>query len=792
MKKYYAILLLMLSVAGVSSGLAANRTLIDKGWQFAEIPEDASPESLEFKNVDLPNDWSICCDFDSIYPSGNDGGYVKTGKGLYRKKMNMSKADLARKRQILLEGVYMNSLLKVNGDSVGMRPYGYSSMIYDLTPYLKEGDNLIEVEVDNSHQKNSRWYCGSGIYRHVWLLDSDNIYVKPWGTFIHTPEVDGKMSKVAVSSEIANETSDGAEIEAEITLTYKGEKVAGKRVGKSLAPNSEGIIEEILEVGNPALWSPDSPALYQAEITLYKDGKVIDRSTETFGIRKMEYSPDGFKLNGEPMVLNGGCVHHDNGVLGARSYDAAEAWKVRQLKNAGFNAVRTSHNPPSPAFLDECDRQGLIVIDEVFDCWREKKNDFDYSVAFDEWWDKDVDNFIRRDRNHPSIFCWSTGNEVIERKKLEVVTTAKKLADRCRLNDPTRPVTSALAAWDSDWEIYDPLAAEHEIVGYNYMIHKHAGDHQRVPERVMWQTESFPRDAFSNWKTVTENPYVIGDFVWTALDYLGESSIGRFYYEGESEGESWHRSQWPWHGSYCGDIDITGWRKPISHYRDALYSDTPTLYMAVLEPDGYYGKIKQTMWGVWPTWESWNWKGWEGKPVEVGVISKYPRVRVLLDGKEVGQADMSKEGNAFRAVFTVPYAPGVLTAEAINADGEVAETFRIATAGEPKSIRLTADRSQLIADGQDLVYVTAELVDADGNVVPDADTEIEFAVAGKGDVIASGSGNMKDTRNYCSPRRQTYKGRAIAVVKAADSKGKVSVSAKAPALKSNRIDLPVR
>ena len=214
--------------------------------------------------------------------------------------------------------------------------------------------------------------------------------------------------------------------------------------------------------------------------------------------------------------------------------------------------------------------------------------------------------------------------------------------------------------------------------------------------------------------------------------------------------------------------------------------------MAVLEPDGYYGKIKQTMWGVWPTWESWNWKGWEGKPVEVGVISKYPRVRVLLDGKEVGQADMSKEGNAFRAVFTVPYAPGVLTAEAINADGEVAETFRIATAGEPKSIRLTADRSQLSADGQDLVYVTAELVDADGNVVPDADTEIEFAVAGKGDVIASGSGNMKDTRNYSSPRRHTYKGRAIAVVKAADSKGKVSVSAKAPALKSNRIDLPVR
>ncbi|MDE6394892.1 MAG: DUF4982 domain-containing protein [Duncaniella sp.] len=464
------------------------------------------------------------------------------------------------------------------------------------------------------------------------------------------------------------------------------------------------------------MWSPETPALYQMNIALDDNGRAVDSFDQTFGIRTVTYSAkDGLKLNGKDIVLNGACVHHDNGVLGAASYDAAEARKVRLLKEGGFNAVRTSHNLPSPAFLDECDRQGLLVIDEALDGWRQGKNANDYHLWIDEWGTKDVGDMVRRDRNHPSIIAWSIGNEVMERKSIEVVSTARKLAAACRALDPTRPVTEALCAWDSDWEIYDPHAEALDIVGYNYMIHKSESDHQRDPERVMWQTESYPRDAASNWHKVTENPYIIGDFVWTGLDYLGESAIGRYYYDGDTPGEHYYHPQWPWHGAYCGDIDITGWRKPVSHYRDMLYNPDETLYMAVREPDGYFGKLNHTQWSVWPTWESWNWAGHEGKPIEVEVLSRYPKVRLYLDGKMLDEKE-SGEKCDFRTVFTIPYAPGTLMAAGVDKDGKEVETRTIVTAGEPASIRLTPDKRVMTADNQDLTYVVVEVLDRNGNV----------------------------------------------------------------------------
>lgn len=755
------------------------RQPLDDGWDFTMTLDDkGAPVASETIMVDLPHDWSILNDFDKDASAGNEGGYLPTGAGVYRKTLSVGKGALAgRHVELNIEGAYMNPSVSVNGQNVGSHAYGYTPFLLNITPYLHEGDNTIEISVDNTKQKNCRWYTGSGIYRHVSLLNLPETHVVPRTLFVTTPVVTSGRAKVDLSFELTGDkTSTSA-----VIISPEGKEVA--RASKEYLP---GVNDFSFEVSAPDLWTPDTPALYTLVL------KAGDHEVrQPFGIREITYSAsDGLRLNGTPITLNGSCVHHDNGLLGARSYDVAEARKVRLLKEAGFNAVRTSHNPPSEAFLDECDRQGLLVIDEIFDGWRDGKLDHDYHEQFDTDWAFDVEAMVTRDRNHPSIMAWSIGNEVIERKKLEVVTTAAKLAVKCRELDPTRPVTSALAAWDSDWEIYDPLAAQHEIVGYNYMIHKSEDDHQRVPDRVMWQTESFPRDAFSNWVKVNDYPYIIGDFVWTGIDYLGESSIGRHYYEGESEGESWHRPQFPWHASYCGDIDLIGERKPISYYRDLLHNPTANLiYMAVREPDGYYGKVKQTMWGTWPTYESWNWPGHEGKPVTVEIVSRSPQVALYLDDTLIGKAPTTRN-EKFMATFDVQYRPGTLRAVALDASGNpTGEDKTIATAGKPVALRLVADRKCLVADNQDLSYITVEAVDAEGRRVPDAAPRVSFSVNGQGSLEATGTADIKDTEGYHHTDRTLWRGAGQAVVKSTRKPGAITVKASSPGLKPASITL---
>lgn len=759
--------------------------LIDNGWTFSYIPDSTSQVAPFTKTVDLPHDWSIELPFYAEAPAGNEGGFVHTGKGTYQKEINLSAKDLAdAKYSLLFEGVYERWTLKVNGKEVGFRPYGYSSVIYDITPYLHEGVNTIDVDVDNSHQRSGRWYTGSGIYRHVRLIKTGVIAVAPWSLFITTPQVSQSEATVDVKFDVDG-LPEGYTLEANVKVISP----SGEVVASSIIPVNTTEVNGLLKVSNPELWSPDSPSLYSLELALIEDGNVIDQVKETFGIRTISFSAeDGFKLNGKPILLNGACAHHDNGMLGAASYDAAEARKVRMLKEGGFNAVRTSHNPPSPTFLYECDRQGLLVIDEAFDGWREQKNAFDYHLWIDEWGEKDAGDMVRRDRNHPSIIAWSIGNEVIERKNIGVITTARKLANACRSLDPTRPVTEALCAWDSDWEIYDPHAEALDIVGYNYMIHKSESDHQRCPERVMWQTESYPRDAASNWHKVKDNPYVIGDFVWTGIDYLGESGLGRYFYKGETEGEQWMAFQWPWRGSYCGDIDITGWRKPISHYRDMLYNDDNKLYMAVREPNGYYGEVKTTMWSVWPTWESWNWKGYEGKPVEVEVMSRYPKVRLYLNDTLIGEKEAGEAKDCI-AVFEVAYAPGTLKATGVDAGGNEVETVTLTTAGDPVALRLTPDKTTLSADNQDLAYVIVEVVDSEGRVVPDAEIPVDFAVSGNAILKAAGSALLKDPDPYFDSKATTWKGRAMAILKSTDRKGAATLKATSKGLPSATLKL---
>lgn len=743
--------------------------LIDDGWFFRLNPygnvTEAAFDHSTWQAVDLPHDWSQAFDFTPEAASGNDGGYLPTGRGAYRKVLPPGTFAPGRRHRIYLEGAYMNSTVWVNGDSVGGHPYGYASYFLDITPYVNpDSATVIAISVDNSHQKNSRWFTGSGIYRHVWLSDAPlDAEIEPWSlrTVSSVPDKKGAV-KVDVEFTVMNSLDSPVSRTAVVSVGSARVKLKIK-----VDAHSKTDVTIPLVVRDARLWSPESPALYDLTVDLTDNkGVILDSESARIGLRTIRWSGEsGFMLNGEPMLINGACVHHDNGILGSASFDDAEIHKAQLLKRAGFNAVRTSHNHPAPAFLAACDSIGLLVIDEAFDGWEQAKTPHDYSELIGEWWQKDLDALVRRDRCHPSVIAWSIGNEILERKSKRAVELANRFADYCRSLDPQkRPVTQALAAWDSDWEIYDPLAAAHDIIGYNYMIHKVEGDHQRVPGRVVWQTESYPRDAFSNWTKVHDLPYVVGDFVWTGIDYIGESGIGRYYYEGQVPGEHFHRDLWPWHGSQCGDIDIIGQPKPISRYRDILHNvvadSVPEVYMAVREPDGYHGKVQETMWGTWPTFESWSWHGWEGQPIEVEVVSTLPEVVLQLDGQEIGRKKVGRD-TEYKAVFRIEYHPGRLVAIGYDASGNAYKSNEIATAGAPAEIRLEVERP----GSGSLAYVTATILDDDGRIVPDADLPVLFEPTGSARFLAAGSADMTDSTSYSRPLRTTHHGRALAILR---------------------------
>ena len=720
----------------VLSTHAQTRTLFDSDWQFTRNGKTI--------NVNLPHDWDIYEAPDPATGATKEGGgWYPAGKGEYKKQFKVESGEWKNKRVMLLfEGVYQKAEVFVNGQKAGQHAYGYTPFTVDITQYLYKDkrDNEVVVKVDNSEQPNCRWYSGSGIYRHVWLVTKKQRYIDEWSVKVTTPDIH--------------------------TVNIKAEVV--------MEDGTRKPIEKTIHVEQPHLWSPDDPYLYHTTIEV--EGDVVP---VTYGIRTIEYTAEkGFLLNGKPLKINGACLHHDDGVLGAMAFDAAEIRKVRLMKESGFNLIRTAHNPTTRAFLDACDSLGMLVIGEAFDGWRTAKNPYDYSTLIDSCYQEDIHAMVKRDRNHPSIICWSIGNEVIERKDIRVVTTARKLKQAILEEDNTRPVTEALCAWDDDWEIYDPHFEVLDIGGYNYMIHKHKSDHQRDPKRVMWQTESFPRDAFKNWKLVQEYPYIIGDIVWTGLDYLGESGIGRNYYEGERPGEHWREGGQPdWHGAYCGDVDITGYRKPISIYREMLWKEAydgefpSVLSIAVKEPDGYHGKIHQTAWSVWPTWSSWNWPGWEGKPIDVEVYTKAKEVKLYLNDQLIGTKAVS-EDTEYKAVFTVPYEPGVLRAEA-SGRGTL-----LWTKGEPARLRLTPDRRVITADGQDLSFITVEVVDKYGWPCPDAAIPCEASVKGEGSLLAFASADLKDREPYTSSKVTTWKGRALLVVRSTEKKGKAQIRIK--------------
>ena len=749
---------MMLAVAGMTaSAQQTTKQLFDFGWQFTH--------NGKTQNVDLPHDWDIFEGPNSGKgATGTGGGWFEAGKGEYRKTFKTPSGEVVK---LHFEGVYQKAEVYVNGQKAGQHHYGYTPFTVDVTKYLnkdKKQANEVVVKVDNSQQPNCRWYSGSGIYRHVWLETMPALHIAENGVFVTTTEVSANKAQIQVDVTVQNES------QADRNATVV---VGSAQLMLAVKAGESKTVTTTMTVRNPQLWSPERPTLYEAKVELKEAGNVIDNATAKYGIRTFSFDAEnGFMLNGQKVLINGACVHHDDGVLGARAFDDAEIRKVRQMKEAGFNLIRTSHNPTTRAFLDACDSIGMLVIDEAFDGWRTQKNPYDYSTVIDSCYREDIHAMVLRDRNHPSIISWSIGNEVIERKDIRVVYTARQMKKAIHELDTTRPVTEALCAWDRDWEIYDPHAEVLDVVGYNYMIFKHASDHKRDPKRVIWQTESYPRDAFRNWAVSYDFPYVVGDIVWTGLDYLGESGIGRNYYKGEREGESWIEGGQPeWHGAPCGDVDITGWRKPISHYREMLWCKDTPLYMAVKEPNGYHGEIHTTMWSVWPTWESWTWPGWEGKPIEVEVYTHQPEVKLYLDDQLVGTKQVSRE-TEFKAVFSVPYKAGTLRAEAGG------KSVTLKTAGEPARLRLTPDRTVMAADGQSLTFVTVEVLDKQGTPVPEAAISCEANVKGAGNLLAFASADLKDTEPYTSPHVKTWKGRALLVVRSTQKKGSVNVSIK--------------
>ena len=550
--------------------------------------------------------------------------------------------------------------------------------------------------------------------------------------------------------------------------------------------------EQVFELKDPALWSINSPQLYQAITEVSFNGKIVDQQTTTFGIRSIEFSAEkGFLLNGEPIELKGGCMHHDNGPLGSATIDRAEERRVELMKKFGFNAIRTSHNPPSRQFLDACDRLGVLVIDEAFDQWQRPKNPEDYNLYFDKWHQRDLEAMVLRDRNHPSVIFWSIGNEINERVDPSGLEIMKNLSAIVKKIDTSRPITEAICFfWDHPgykWETTVPAFAQLDVGGYNYKLDEYENDHKIAPERLMMGTESFPLQAFENWQMVEKHPYVIGDFVWTAMDYLGESGIGHSSVKKDTKDT--FSMDWPWYNAYCGDIDICGFKKPQSYFRDVVWK-VSNLKMAVHSPIPSGMKELVSYWG-WPNeQQSWNWAGSEGQKLQVNIYSNYPEVRLELNGKVIGTKTVSAE-TKLTAAFEVQYEAGELKAVALK-DGKEIESKVLKTTGKPAKIRLTADRSELKASRNDLSYVTVEVVDETGAIIPNANLPIQFKVEGAGELAAVENGNPADMKSFRSPQVTSFNGKCLVILRPTGTSGEIKLKAESENLQGAELSILTR
>jgi beta-galactosidase len=780
-------------ISSPSFSQKTEKVLFDNDWRFylgaAQGAEDPAYNDASWRKLNLPHDWSIedlpgtNSPFNPKAISQVSGGFTTGGTAWYRKTFNINTADKGKHIIIQFDGVYMNADVWVNGEHVGNHPYGYTSFWFDISSHLRYGlQNVIAVEVKNEGQ-NSRWYSGSGIYRHVWLQTLPAVHLLPWGQAITTPKATPEEAVIHVQTKLVNEA--GHAVEAKLitrVLNKSGEEITTIETIHTVNAHSDYTAQQTKNIANPLLWSCETPNMYMLVTELYANDTLMQKQAVPFGVRSILFDvASGFLLNGNPVKLKGGCFHNDNGPLGSKAYDRAEERKVELLKASGFNAIRCSHNPPSQAFLDACDRLGMLVIDEAFDCWKYGKNPYDYHLYFNDWWQKDIESMIMRDVNHPAVIMWSIGNEIPERGSAEGVSEAKALVKYVKSIDVTRPVTSAVNGLGPD---KDPYFAELDIAGYNYPVGGDAGvqdmyakDHVRVPARIMFCTESYPLEAFGSWMGVTDHPYVIGDFVWTAYDYMGEASIGWLGY--------WQSAAfYPWNLAFCGDIDMCGWKRPQSYYRDALWKPNQVSLFVTPPTPSYPANPKLQSWSKWNWYDvvaDWNWKGFESKPLQVNVYSSCDEVELFLNGHSLGK-QATNRGTKFTAIFNVPYQPGTLTAKGYS-NGQQVNESSLYTAEVPTTIVATADRKQLKANGQDLSYITIELKDAKGHINTKAENNLQFSIEGPGTIAGAGNANPQSIESFQQPQRKAFKGKCLVIVKSGFTAGEIVLHVSSTGLK---------
>ena len=788
---------------------AGCKVLMNDGWQYLYGEREGLPTDEQWaklRTLNLPHDWSVETDTaakkEHVGPFVTDGdyqkGYMLGGEAWYRNMFDVSREDADKLLSLYFEGAYNHATIYLNGKEIWFNHYGYQSFWVTLPKiYLKPGErNEVVVRVEDKG-KSTRWYSGAGLFRHVWYVKKPNLYLDEWATSISTLRIDGTDSGteavVKVDAGIVAFHATGKELEnVRVKLAIKdadGRQVVASQTTVDRVVEGNSDVSFTVNIPDAKLWTAETPYLYKVHVGIEGGDEIVI----PMGVRLIEYASDrGLFVNGQSVKLRGGCVHHDHGLLGAASYNDAEVRKIALLKQYGFNAVRCSHNLPSEAFLHACDSLGMYVIDECFDQWYEQKNDEDYHNYFPTFYLKDLATMLYRDRNHPSVISWSIGNEIPGRTTEKGMLAARNMRDLINQLDPQhRPVTAALCTWDSKpvkWKEESWMATQSlDIVGYNYMWHEYDRDVEQH-DQLMWGTETFPKQASQNWDRVEKYTKLVGDFVWTAMDYLGEAGIGHGLFVKEGEKTPFFIA-YPYYNGWCGDIDLIGQKKPQSYYRDVVWRIQPiTMAMQLPCPEGYYMDISG--WGWQPEVNAWEdpktfftphnlpnimYDG-ERKPLKVpgkisnkqvlvNVYSRAKMVRLYLNGRLI---DTRPTGDTYYAAFNVDYEPGLLRAVEWDGENEGA-SFELRTAGKPARLNVKVDKYQ------HLHYITLELTDKDGNIVHDYEHQVQYSVGGNASVMAAGNANPTDMESFRSLRPRLYDGRCQIIV---DARGDYTISAK--------------
>jgi len=797
---YMPTLALIVVLAGVPSA-GAERLELSRDWRFHHgALNDGQATNLDdhaWRSVSVPHDWAIMDRADGSPPfnrsavGGQDSGYLPGGIGWYRREITLDAKAVGKIARLTFEAVYMDADVWVNGLHLTRHHYGYTAFTLDLTGKLRPGRNVIAVRV-NHEDPSSRWYAGSGIIRPVHLDLLDPIHLDRERLFVTTPVATAVRGEVSMATPINNRSAQATMVELVSTIIdVRGRHVTSTTSRQMLAAGGSVICGQRLSVERPSLWSTHRPNLYQLHQVVRVAGITVDEHKTRFGIRSITADARrGLLLNGVPIELRGGNIHHDNYMLGAAGWPDADRRKVAVMKAAGYNAIRSAHNPASQATLDAADELGMLVIDEAFDMWNQPKRDRDYSRFFKTDWRGDVDSLILSGRNHPSVLFWSIGNEIPEQGTPEGVATARMLVGRIRELDPTRPTTQAV---NIDGPGNARQFAEMDVAGYNYRAHLFGKDHAAYPDRIMYTSESVSKDAFGYWRAVETMPWVVGDFVWTAVDYIGESGIGWMGYS-----QDWKQlGPYPWHLAYSGEIDVLGYKRPAAYYREIVWKTGAPVAAFVHQPAGTSDLPDRSMfkpsppldWSLEDVHPSWSWPGQEGKPLQVDVYASLPEVELRLNGRSLGRKPVGVS-TAYKARYTVPYRAGTLTAIGYSG-GRAVHEWTLKTAGRPARVQLTLDRKQLHANGKDLAYLTIEVVDAQGVPVyaQADDIDVTFKVAGAGTMIGVGSGNPQRVASFRSAKVTTFHGRAIAVIQSGMEKGEITVSAKAQGIPAERASI---